>query len=198
MIGFLKGKVEFVNGQYIILDVSGVGYRVLVPSKIFSQAKIKEDLKLFIYTYVREDTLDLFGFADFSDLKLFEQLISVSGVGPKTALNIFSIGTRDSIIEAIIKGDVDFFTAVPRLGRKNAQKIIIEIAGKLGSLEELDLSGQTDGASSEVLAVLKSFGFTSKESQDALRAVGKDLPAGRQAPETTEEKIRLALKYLGK
>ena len=191
MIGSLKGKVEFVDGQYIILDVNGVGYRVLAPSKIFSNAKIKEDLKLFTYTHVREDTLDLFGFADILDLKLFEQLISVSGVGPRTALNIFSIGTRDSIIEAIVKGDVDFFTAVPRLGRKNAQKIIIELKGKLGSLEELDLSGQTDGVSSEVLAVLKSFGFTGKESQDALRAVGKNA-------ETTEEKIRLALKYLGK
>jgi len=191
MIGSLKGKVEFADGPYVILDVNGVGYRVLVPSKIFSNAKIKEDLKLFTYTHVREDTLDLFGFADILDLKLFEQLISVSGVGPRTALNIFSIGTRDSIIEAIVKGDVDFFTAVPRLGRKNAQKIIIELKGKLGSLEELDLSGQTDGVSSEVLAVLKSFGFTGKESQDALRAVGKNA-------ETTEEKIRLALKYLGK
>ena len=98
MIGFLKGKVEFVDGLSIILDVNGVGYRVLAPSKIFSNAKIKEELKLFIYTHVREDTLDLFGFADLSDLKLFQQLISVSGVGPKTALSIFSFGERDSII----------------------------------------------------------------------------------------------------
>ena len=191
MIALLKGKVEFVDGLSIILDVNGVGYRVLVPSKIFLNAKIKEELKLFIYTHVREDTLDLFGFADLPDLKLFQHLISVSGVGPKTALSIFSFGERDSIIEAIIKGDVDFFTVVPRLGRKNAQKIIIDLKTKLGSIEELDLSGHTDGASSEVLAVLKSFGFTSKESQDALRAVGKNA-------ETTEEKIRLALKYLGK
>lgn len=191
MIGSLKGKVEFVDGQYIILDVSGVGYRVLVPSKIFSHAKLKEDLKLFTYTHVREDTLDLFGFADLADLKLFEQLISVSGVGPKTALSIFSFGERDSIIEAIIKGDVDFFTAIPRLGKKNAQKLIIELKSKLGSLEDLDLSEKTDRQSSEVLGVLKSFGFTGKESQDALRAVGKNA-------ETTEEKIRLALKYLGK
>ena len=191
MIALLKGKVEFVDGLSIILDVNGVGYRVLVPSKIFLNAKIKEELKLFIYTHVREDTLDLFGFADLPDLKLFQHLISVSGVGPKTALSIFSFGERDSIIEAIIKGDVDFFPAVSRLGRKNAQKIIIDLKTKLGSIEELDLSGHTDGASSEVLAVLKSFGFTSKESQDALRAVGKNA-------ETTEEKIRLALKYLGK
>jgi Holliday junction DNA helicase RuvA len=191
VIGYLKGKVEFIDGPYIILNVSGVGYRVLVPSKIFSSSKAKEDLQLFTYTHVREDALDLFGFANLSDLKLFEQLISVSGVGPKTALSIFSFGERDSIIEAVIAGDVDFFTKVPRLGRKNAQKIIIELKTKLGSLEDLDLSGKTDGATSEVLAVLKSFGFTVKESQEALRAVEKDA-------ETTEEKIRLALKYLGK
>lgn len=197
MIGFLKGKVEFVDGPYIILDVNGVGYRVLVPSKIFSHAKIKEELKLFIYTHVREDTLDLFGFADLSDLKLFEKLISVSGVGTKTALNVFSIGTRDSIIEAIIKGDVDFFTQVPRLGKKNAQKIIIELKGKLGSLEDLDLSGESDDAAREVLLVLKSFGFSSTEAREAIKNIDKNLPAGRQE-QTIEEKIRLALKYLGK
>lgn len=194
MIGMLKGKVEFFDRPYIILDVSGVGYRVLVPNEISSKAKIGDPIKLFTYTYVREDTLELFGFADLSDLKLFEQLISVSGIGPKTALSIFSFGNRESIIGAVIKADVDFFTGVPRLGRKNAQKIIIELKSKLGSIEELDLSGQTDSASSEVLevlAVLKSFGFTSKESQEALRAAGKNA-------KTTEEKIRLALKYLGR
>ena len=191
MIGFLKGKVEFVDGQYIILDVSGVGYRVLTPSKIFSNAKIKEELKLFIYTHVREDTLDLFGFADLSDLKLFQQLISVSGVGPKTALSIFSFGERDSIIKAVIEGDVSFFTAVPRLGRKNAQKIIIELKSKLGSIEELDLTDDGIKSKDEVLAALKSFGFSSQESLEALRAVGKNA-------KTTEEKIRLSLKYLGK
>jgi len=191
MIGFLKGKVEFVDGAYIILDVNGVGYRVLAPSKIFSNAKIKEELKLFIYTHVRDDTLDLFGFADLPDLKLFQQLISVSGVGPKTALSIFSFGQRDSIIEAIIKGDVSFFTQVPRLGKKNAQKIIIELKGKLGSLEDLDLSSESDDAAREVLLVLKSFGFSAAEAREAIKNIDKEI-------ESVEEKIRLSLKYLGK
>jgi len=191
MIGSLKGKVEFIDGQYVILDINGVGYRVLVPSKIFSHAKIKEELKLFIYTHVREDALDLFGFADLSDLKLFQQLISVSGVGPKTALSIFSFGERDSIIEAIVKGDVSFFTEVPRLGKKNAQKIIIELKSKLGSLEELNLTEEGTMSNNEILMALKSFGFTAKESQDALRAIAKE-------GETAEDKIRLALKYLGR
>ncbi|OGH38897.1 MAG: Holliday junction DNA helicase RuvA [Candidatus Levybacteria bacterium RIFCSPLOWO2_01_FULL_38_21] len=191
MIGFLKGKVEFIDGQYIVLDVNGVGYRVLVPSKIFSNAKLKEDLKLFTYTYVRDDTLDLFGFSSIDDLKLFEQLISVSGVGPKTAVSIFSIGSRSTIIEAVVKGDVSFFIAVPRLGKKNAQKIIIELKSKMGSLEELDLSEEADMETKEVLSVLKSFGFSSKEAQDAIKNIDKKA-------ERVEEKVRLALKYLGK
>ena len=191
MIGMLKGKVEFFDRPYIILDVSGVGYRVLVSNEISSKAKIGDPIKLFTYTYVREDALELFGFADLSDLKLFEQLISVSGVGPKTALSIFSFGNRESIIGAVIKADADFFTGVPRLGRKNAQKIIIELKSKIGSLEELDLSGDGFLVNNEILMALKGFGFSGKESQDAIRAVGSQ-------GQTTEDKIRLALKYLGK
>lgn len=191
MIGFLKGKVEFLDRPYIVLDVSGVGYRVLVSNNIFSKSKVGDSVKLFTYTYVREDALELFGFADLSDLKLFEQLITVSGIGPKTALSIFSFGSRESIIGAVIKADVDFFTSVPRLGRKNAQKIIIELKTKLGSIEELDLTEEGTRSNNEILMALKSFGFTTREAQEALRALGKE-------GETTEEKIRLALKYLGK
>ena len=191
MIGSLKGKVEFFDRPYIILDVSGVGYRVLVPNEISSKAKIGDPIKLFTYTYVREDALELFGFGELEDLKLFEQLISVSGIGPKTALSIFSFGNRESITDAVIKGNVDFFTGVPRLGRKNAQKVIIELKSKIGSLEELDLSGEGLLVNNEILMALKGFGFTGKEAQDAIRAVGSQ-------GKTTEEKIRLTLKYLGK
>ena len=187
MIGMLKGKIEFFDRSYIILDVSGVGYRVLVPNEISSKAKIGDPIKLFTYTYVREDALELFGFGELEDLKLFEQLISVSGIGPKTALSIFSFGNRESIIGAVIKADVDFFTGVPRLGRKNAQKIIIELKSKIGSLEELDLSGDGFLVNNEILMALKGFGFSGKESQDAIRAVGSQ-------GQTTEDKIRLALK----
>ena len=191
MIGMLKGKIEFFDRSYIILDVSGVGYRVLVPNEISSKAKIGDPIKLFTYTYVREDALELFGFGELEDLKLFEQLISVSGIGPKTALSIFSFGNRESITDAVIKGNVDFFTGVPRLGRKNAQKVIIELKSKIGSLEELDLSGEGLLVNNEILMALKGFGFSGKEAQDAIRQVGNQ-------GKTTEDKIRLTLKYLGK
>ncbi len=191
MIGMLKGTIEYREDPYVIVDVQGVGYKVLVPITVLAKINgLGESIKLYTHTHVREDVLELFGFSDPSDLKLFEYLISVSGVGCRTASGIFSVGTRGEIIQAIIGNDVAFFTSVPRLGRKNAQKIIIDLKNKIGGGEDLDLSEDSAG-SNEIIAALKTFGFDPRESQDAIRAL-----AGKG--ETVEEKIRLALKYLGK
>lgn len=191
MIGFLNGVVFFKEGNYIILDVKGVGYKVLAASDVLSKAIKGTPLELFIYTHVREDNISLFGFLESSDLKLFENLIGVSGIGPKTAMNIFSQGKRSQIVSAIISADTSFFKSVPRLGQKNAQKIIIELKNKFGGIRDLDLSGKDMSGSEEVVVALKGFGFTNKEINDAIRAVKKD---GQKVAET----IRLALRYLGK
>ncbi|MBI2613919.1 MAG: Holliday junction branch migration protein RuvA [Candidatus Levybacteria bacterium] len=191
MIGHLSGVVFFKEANSIILDVKGVGYKVLAAIDVLSKAIKGELLELFIYTHVREDNISLFGFLEALDLKLFENLIGVSGIGPKTAMHIFSVGNRGEIMSAITKGDVDFFTSVPRLGRKNAQKIIIELKNKFGGIGDLDLSGDDMSGSEEAVAALKGFGFTSKEIHDAIRAVKKK---GQKITET----IKLALKYLGK
>jgi len=191
MIGLLKGKVELLQRPFVIIDVNGVGYKVLVPESVYSKLTKEEKVRIFTYTYVREDTLDLFGFLEAEDLKLFESLLTVSGVGPKTALNIFSFGERKDIIEAIIKGDVTFFTSVPRLGTKNAQKIIIELKTKMGAGQDLDLSGKDLLENAEVVQALKNFGFSVNEAQKAVREVKKD-------GISTEERIRLALKALGR
>lgn len=195
MIGFLRGEVFFKEGNSIILDVKGVGYKVLAASDVLAKATKGNLLELFIYTHVREDNISLFGFLEALDLKLFENLIGVSGIGPKTAMNIFSVGNRAEITNAVVQGNVDFFTSVPRLGRKNAQKIIIELKNKFGGSGDLDLSGEDMLGSEEVVVALKGFGFTSKEIHDAIRAVKKNPSAGSgQVAET----IKLALKYLGK
>lgn len=191
MIGFLSGEIVARDDPYIVIDVGGVGYRVVVANGVLSSISKNAKVKLFIYTHVREDAIQLYGFLDSLDLKLFENLISVSGIGPKTAMNIFSIGTRDAISQAIITGDVSFFVGVPRLGKKNAQKIIIELKGKLGSIEDLDLSKIDTKENSEVILALRQFGFSNREALEALKAIKGD-------GKTTEEKIRLALKYLGK
>lgn len=188
MIGSLKGKILFKEGLRIIIDVSGVGYRVLTSQKILAKSKIGDSIFLHIYTHVKEESLDLFGFEELEDLRLFENLISVSGVGPKTAMSIFSFSDRSSIVNAVMKADVEFFTAIPRLGRKNAQKIIIELKNKFGDKADLDLVAE---ASNEVISALRSFGFSSSEISEALRNTAN----GEQ---TAEGKIRAALKYLGK
>ncbi len=191
MIGFLNGEVAVSDGQNVIIDVAGVGYRVFVPSSVLPKIGKDKKLKLFIYTHVREDAITLYGFLDLSDLKLFENLISVSGIGPKTAMGIFGIASRDEIIRAIVTSDVDFFTCAPRLGRKNAQKIIIDLRNKFGSIQELDLSSVGSEKNNEVIAALKKFGFTTKETLEAIKNINAD-------GEEVEEKIKLALKYLGK
>jgi holliday junction DNA helicase RuvA len=188
MIGSLTGIVSFRDDQVIILDVHDVGYKVLVSPNL--SLPLGEKKTLFIHTHVREDILELYGFTEMQDLKLFTYLISVSGVGCKTALMVFSIGNRKEIIQAIVSNNVSFFTSVPRLGKKNAQKIIIELKNKLGGEEDLDLGSQ-DESSDEVVFALKSLGFHPTEARRALKSLeGKG--------ETVSEKVKLALKYLGK
>ena len=187
MIGMLRGEVALRDDPFLIVDVSGIGYKVLVSSSVLAKTKLGNKITLFTHTHVREDTLSLFGFSDSSDLKLFEKLIGVSGIGPKTAMNIFSVGDRDSISAAIATGDVDFFTSVPRLGRKSGQKIIIELKGKL----DMDSFLGNGEKHNEILMALKNFGFTVSEIQSALKGVSGQ-------GKTMQEKIKLALKFLGK
>lgn len=190
MIASLNGSIIIRDDPYIILDVNGVGYKVYASSDVLSSiGEIGSPLKIFTYTHVREDILDLYGFSKYSDLKLFESLINVSGVGPKTAIGIFSIGSSDQIKNAIMTGDVSFFTGVPRLGSKNAQKIIIELKNKVGG-GDLDLSSGSNSNRTEVAAALKTFGFTAAEINEAVR----DLDGSK----SVEDQIKIALKNLGK
>ena len=192
MIGTLKGVIEYREDPFLIVDVNGVGYKVLVPTPVLSKITGTGDtIKLYTHTHVREDLLELYGFTEPSDLKVFSLLISVSGVGCRTALGIFSVGTRHDIVQAISTGDVAFFTSVPRLGKKNGQKIIIELKSKLGASGDLDLSTDGDAGQTELLNALQALGYSAREAQMAVRGLeGKG--------ETVEEKVRLALKYLSK
>lgn len=191
MIGFLQGIIELRDDPSIILNVSGVGYKVLVTPQLLSLQNLEgQTVKVYTYTHVREEALDLYGFLDRKDLKLFELLIGVSGIGPKTAMGVFALGSAGDIEIAIQTGNVDFFAPVPRLGKKNAQKIIIELKNKLGSKVELDLSEKDTKANEDVIQALRSFGFSTKEALEAIKPLDKSLSA--------EEKIRQALKYLGK
>lgn len=191
MIRLLKGTIELIDGTYVLIDVNGVGYHVHTTQDVLSKASIGNAVKLFTYTHVREDLLELYGFASLEELKLFEQFLGVSGIGPKTAIGIFAIGSREKIMNAVATADVNFFSSVPRLGKKNAQKLIIELKNKIGSLEELDLSSKTTQTDGEVVEALKNFGFSTKEAQEAIRNIDLSI-------DNVSDRVRLALKYLGK
>ena len=192
MIRQLTGNLAWHDNTHILIDVLGVGYYVYATADVLSKIpNIGERMKVFTYLHVREAILELYGFATLEELQLFESFISVSGIGPKTAIGIFSIGSRDKIVGAILAGDAAFFSAVPRLGKKNAQKLIIELKSKVGALEDLNLSSTGVNAESEVLSALKTFGFSPGEINEALRNIDTD-------GKSVSEKVRLALKYLGK
>ena len=188
MIAKLTGKPEILDSESLILDVNGVGYKVFVIKKLLASPTALLPFSLYIYTHVRDDALDLYGFTSKDELQLFKLIISVSGIGPKTAIHIMDKGVQ-AITQAVNQADVDFFTTVPRLGRKNSQKLIIELKSKLGSLKELDLTGET-GDTKDVINALTSLGFSRSEAREALNQVS-DQP-------TIEAKISQAIKLLGK
>jgi len=191
MISYLEGTVKYKGSNYVIVLTHGVGYKVYVPGSILSQYAVDAALVVYTYTYVKEEALDLYGFPALGDLQLYELLLGVSGIGPKTALAVFSYAKPEQIKQAIIKGDIEFFTAVPRLGKKNAQKLIIDLRSKMGSLETLALDDEGVPDHQEIVDALKGFGFSPAESREAIRS----LPDGAVL---VSDKIRLALKFLGK
>lgn len=189
MIAHLDGTLDFIHEGYAIVTVNGVGYKVFVPNKILSSHPKSSPISLFIYTHVRETALELYGFSAFSDQLLFEKMISISGIGPKIAIGVFQVGVGEDIMKAIQNSDIDFFTQVPRFGKKNAQKLILELKGSLDEYEFEQSALKEDN--SLIIAALVNFGFSKHEAMKALGEIKeKDL--------SVEEKIRKSLQILGK
>ena len=184
MIGFLKGTIQSKNANSLIIDVHDVGYQVFTPLFLIQELELNNPIALFIYTHVREDELSLFGFSRKEEKQIFLSLISVSGIGPKLALNVlsFSNGAKN-IIRAIENADVDFFENIKGVGKKSAQRIIVDLKSKIGGLKEIEFEAETDR---DLLDALKGLGFDKNEIKKAVKGIKKDLPL--------EEKIKLALK----
>lgn len=183
MIGYLNGEVIQISGNKLIVNCGGVGYSVSVvkPEKFL----LNQETKLFVHTYVKEDALALFGFLEAAEVALFEKLLSVSGVGPKVAMSVFKAGSESEIKKAIRVADVSFFTGVSGIGKKGAQRIIVELKSKLGDEKDLDLSDSPQQA--DALKGLLGLGFSKAEAVEALKKVDKEL--------SVEEQIKLALKH---
>ena len=163
------------------------GNKVFVIQKTLLNLQPAQKTSLFTYTYVREDQLTLYGFSTLNELEFFDQLIGVSGSGPKSALAIMSVGSLEAIKAEILKGDVSLFTQVSGVGRKTAERLILELKEKIASSpEEMSSPSHTD-----VIDVLMALGYSRTEARQALTAVPVDV-------KESDEKIRYALRSLAK
>jgi len=169
MIGFLRGAVLRKSPQEILLDVAGVGYRVLVPVSTFCRLPDPGgEAKLLIHTHVREDQLVLFGFSNPTELELFEKLISVSGVGPKVALGVLSGIEAEDLVHAIRANDLARLTRVPGVGKKTAERVILELKDKLKAFQVLSPGAKAPSpAKGDLLSALSNLGYTSSEAERA-------------------------------
>ncbi|MDO8512948.1 MAG: Holliday junction branch migration protein RuvA [bacterium] len=186
MIGYLRGKVKYQGVGWIILDVHDFGYKIFTNSK----AEIGDEIELLIHHLVREDASDLYGFSDIGELGLFEQLLTVSGVGPKMGLAILSIGSVEKIRQAIIKGDTTLFTSVSGIGKKVAAKIIVELKNKMGSSDGSYLP-QDNSEDSDLIAALEQLGYKQMEIFEVLKNIPSELSG-------TKTKLTWALQRMKK
>lgn len=185
MIAFLIGR-PIIQGKKLIVEVHGVGYEVMVsPSALVTLAN-QTEISLHIQTIIRPETFELYGFLQAETKEIFLLLQSVPGVGPRTALALSELGAT-RLTQAVQEADVPLFTQVPRVGKKLAQTIIIQLKSKLGSLHELQLSEVSDPQQQEVLEALISLGF----DEQASRRLLPELEAGASTSQQLKQAIRL-------
>lgn len=186
MIGSVKGKITLKTDKFLIVETGGVGYKINASLDVISKTKkAGEEIMLWTYTHVREDALDLYGFLNREELEFFEMLISVSGIGPRSALAILGIASIDTLRKAISTDDISYLTKISGIGKKTAEKIVIELRDKMGK----ELSGASLQGELDALEALKSLGYSQNEAREALKKVTQGT--------NTNTKIKEALKILG-
>ena len=195
MIGMLRGKVWEVQGERLILDVHGVGYALTVPLGLLGKMRPEQEVVLYTHLIPREDELTLFGFGSAAERNLFLQMQTVSGIGPKAAISLLSALGVSQLQTAIAAESVGTLTKVPGIGKKTAQRIVLELKEKFK-----ELVSESDGevgvpagptVRSDALDSLLALGFSLPEARQALKAV-----EGNEGDLSTEEQIKRALRYL--
>jgi Holliday junction DNA helicase RuvA len=188
VISFLEGELAEKGAGRVVIDVRGVGYEVLAPaSTIAGLPPVGKPARLYTRMHVRDDAMVLYGFAAVDERALFDLLVTVTGVGPKVALSFLSVLSPDSIRRAVAAGDVAALTVVPGVGRKVAQRVVVDLKDKLGG-EGVPLTGPL----ADVREALLSLGLSPQEASEALAA----LPADGDRP--VEELLREALRRVGR
>lgn len=192
MIAYLKGKVKLFRFGFLILEIDGVGYKVIVPPQIGLSENVvdsKKEYELFIHHHTKEDINDLYGFLTFEELELFEKLLSVNGVGPKAAMTIIGMAPVEKIIQAITEEDTKFFESAQGVGKKVAVKIILELKSKISNQK---YSGNISGGQhQDIYDGLETLGYRKVEIDKIIGKLPKEL-------KSSEDKIRWCLKNLSR
>jgi Holliday junction DNA helicase RuvA len=204
VIAFVEGVVAYAEPDHVVIDVNGVGYRVFVTGTTAYQVKEGERLRLFTHHHVREDAHLLYGFRTREERELFTRLNNVNGIGPKVALAILGAGTPDQFVYAVRMEDTGYLTKLPGIGKKTAQRLILDLKEKLDDLAVMlptpPLSAKgvvkpapaTKGLGAELHEALTSLGYTEKEAHEAVRSLAEEISEGV----TLESLIKLALKQM--
>jgi Holliday junction DNA helicase RuvA len=192
MIANLSGRLEAVNSNSVIINVNGIGFLVYMPSNALNViGSLGSEIKLYTHLHVREDVLSLYGFITPEELKLFETLITVSGIGPKLGLAMLSAMTVEQLTMAIAAGDANMLKQIPGIGKKTSERIVLELKDKIETeILTMPAARATQG-NNDVIAALISLGYSVSEAARAAYAV----PANENM--SLQERVKLALQYFG-
>jgi Holliday junction DNA helicase RuvA len=202
MIGHLRGKISDKRPNQVVVDVGGVGYEVFIPlSTFYALGELHQDVNLLIHTHVREDTLALYGFVTSREKQLFELLLSASGVGPVLALKILSGMSVDELLPAIRAGDLARLTTIPGVGRKTAERLVVELRDKMTAMEAperrpMAATGRTQ-MDADVISALVNLGYDQRVAEKALAESSGQFPGGG-APTNFESLLRATLQGLSR
>ena len=189
MIASVKGEIIDKGEHFLVVQVGGVGLQVFVPAALTANYEIGEHAQLFTHLVVREDNLSLYGFDSQDSRSLFQNLITVNGVGPRLALAVLSSLSVDMIYQAVLGEQSQIFAQVPGIGSKTAQKIVLYLHDKLKPLEAAGIISGVRDVNRELMDALVGLGYSVIEAQTAIQALPKD------APDELEERLRLALQF---
>jgi Holliday junction DNA helicase RuvA len=191
MISHLRGTLIHKDLRFVILDVNGIGYKLAITPDTLTALTKKGSSEVSLWTYlaIRENSHDLYGFSEKSELDFFELLITISGIGPKTAMGILAAANPETIRQAVASGETSHLTKISGIGRKIAEKIVLELRDKIGTVEG-DAAGSMKDES-DTLEALKALGYSERESREALKKIPKTVSG-------PSDKIKHALKILGK
>lgn len=189
MIAHIKGKILDKTAKFLVIEAGGIGYQVFLNTNTLSNSpSTGEEISLWTYMAVRENSMDLYGFETIDEKSFFELLLDVSGIGPRSALSILALAPIEILKKAIGSGDISYLTKVSGIGRKTAEKIVVELRDKLASLGHKDDVGILQG-DADVLAALESLGYSAQIARSILKEIDQSL--------STNDKIKEALKLLG-